>query len=75
MARASKRRSIAVKDDTYQRLKNFCDRHDRSVSGYIEEMVAERLDDAGEPEPGRIEQPPRKSNGDLDALIKRFFTF
>ena len=51
MAKRQTRRSISVKGITYQRLKDFCDTNGLSVSGYLEEIIAERLDAAGVPVP------------------------
>lgn len=41
MAKPKTRRSISVKGLTYQRLKDFCDEHGMSVSGFLEEIIAD----------------------------------
>lgn len=51
MGKRQTRRSISIKGLTYQRLKDYCDKEGRSVSGVIEDIVAERLDAAGVPVP------------------------
>ena len=49
MTRRPTRRSVSVKGLTYQRVKAWCDREERSVSGLLEEVIAERMDREGEP--------------------------
>jgi hypothetical protein len=46
MAARQTRRSVSVKGLTYQRIKKHCDREGTSVSGFLEEVLAEKL---GEP--------------------------
>ena len=41
------RRSISIKGLTYQRLKAYCAVTSYSVSGWLEEVIAEKLDAAG----------------------------
>lgn len=45
MGKVQTRRSISIKGITYQRLKDYCDEHDLSCSGFIEELIAERLEE------------------------------
>ena len=45
----STRRSVSLKGITYQRIKNYCHARELSVSGWLEDLVAERLDASGEP--------------------------
>lgn len=81
MAKRQTRRSISVKGITYQRLKNFCEDQGLSVSGYLEEIIAQRLDEADVPVPEKLEprpQPvaatqPREGGG--DEIISQHFTF
>jgi hypothetical protein len=47
MAKRQTRRSISVKGITYMRLKDYCDAHGKSVSGFLEEIIAEKLDGLG----------------------------
>jgi hypothetical protein len=72
MAKRQTRRSISVKGITYQRLKDFCDTNALSVSGYLEEIIAERLDAAGVPVPtvlkGKAEEEPEE-------IVSQHFTF
>jgi hypothetical protein len=68
MAKKQTRRSISVKGITYQRLKAYCDANKKSVSGYLEEIIAEKLDAMGapvpttlrpkDPEPGKVKPEP-----------------
>ena len=39
------RRSISLSPLTYQRLRKYCDEEVRSMAGFIEELINERLDD------------------------------
>jgi predicted DNA-binding protein len=79
------RRSVSISGRTYLRLKAFCARHEKSMSGYLEEIIRERLDDVGEPLPVVVEaptaaEPGRATTGsrrksDIDAIIAQHFTF
>ncbi len=78
MAKRQTRRSISVKGITYQRLKNFCEEQNLSVSGYLENIIAERLDAANVPVPERVEPRPeatQKTQHDPDEIISQHFTF
>ena len=78
MAKRQTRRSISVKGLTYQRLKNFCEEQGMSVSGYLEEIIAARLDEAKVPVPERVEpraQPAPQKQRDPDDIISQHFTF
>jgi hypothetical protein len=59
MAKRQTRRSISVKGLTYQRLKNFCETQNLSVSGYLEDIIGQRLDAANVPIPERVEPRPK----------------
>ena len=74
MARSQTRRSISVKGLTYQRLKDYCDAHDKSVSGYLEEIIAARLDAAGAPVPEKIRPRPPKPEREPE-IVSQHFTF
>lgn len=58
MAKRQTRRSISVKGVTYQRLKHYCDAHRTSVSGFLEELIAQRLNMVGAPMPVPPPPPP-----------------
>jgi hypothetical protein len=81
MAKRQTRRSISVKGITYQRLKNFCEAQGLSVSGYLEDIIASRLDAANVPVPERVE--PRPQNKPMEPvttatgepIISQHFTF
>lgn len=47
MARQQTRRSVSVRGLTYQRLKKHVDVHGGSVSGFVEDLLREKL---GEPD-------------------------
>lgn len=75
MAKRQTRRSISVKGITYQRLKNYCQAHGISVSGYLEEIIAEKLDAAGVPVPDYVEPRPSPKVVSSDEIISQHFTF
>jgi len=75
MAKLQTRRSISVKGITYQRLKNFCGTHGLSVSGYLEGIIASRLDDAQVPVPERVEPRPTRHPLEPEQIISQHFTF
>ncbi len=76
MAKRQTRRSISVKGITYQRLKDYCEACGLSVSGYLEEIIAEKLDAAGVPVPTVVKQRPQpKLNSNPDEIVSQHFTF
>ncbi len=76
MAKRQTRRSISVKGITYQRLKNFCEAQNISVSGYLEDIIAERLDAANVPVPERVDpRPTSKVAEGREEIISQHFTF
>lgn len=76
MAKRQTRRSISVKGITYQRLKDYCDANNISVSGYLEEIIAERLDAAGVPVPTVLKsRPERKAEVQPEEIVSQHFTF
>jgi hypothetical protein len=54
---AKARRSISIKSRTYARLKSHCETRGSSVSGYLEDIIAEHLDKLGAP---HVEPQPRR---------------
>lgn len=76
MAKRQTRRSISVKGITYQRLKDYCDATGCSVSGYLEEIIAEKLDAAGIPVPTVLKaRPERKPETQAEEIVSQHFTF
>ena len=75
MAKRQTRRSISVKGITYQRLKDYCAEQGCSVSGYLEEIIAEKLDAAGVPVPTQIEPRATPKGVDSEEIISQHFTF
>ena len=75
MAKRQTRRSISVKGITYQRLKNYCEAEGISISGYLEQIIAEKLDAAGIPVPEKVEPRPKPKTPASDEIISQHFTF
>ena len=76
MAKRQTRRSISVKGITYQRLKDYCDAEGKSVSGFLEEIIAARLDAAGVPVPTVLKpRPQRKPAAETEEIVSQHFTF
>ncbi|MFV8751349.1 hypothetical protein ACNOYE_12460 [Nannocystaceae bacterium ST9] len=67
MAKRQTRRSISVKGITYQRLKDYCDATGKSVSGYLEDIIAEKLDAAGAPIPTVLKARPQRKDESMVA--------
>jgi hypothetical protein len=44
------RRAISIKGLTYQRLQRFCKEHGHSVSGYLEVIITDKMDELDVPE-------------------------
>lgn len=68
------RRSISVRGLTYQRVKNYCEKREHSISGYLETLIAADLDRQNFPVPERIE-PPAKTPPDVEEIASQHFTF
>jgi hypothetical protein len=75
MAKRQTRRSISVKGITYQRLKNFCEEQSLSVSGYLEDIIAAKLDAANVPVPERVDPRPKPKSNEPEEIISQHFTF
>jgi hypothetical protein len=75
MAKRQTRRSISVKGLTYQRLKNFCEEQGLSVSGYLEQIIADNLDAENVPVPEHLEVRPKPKPIESDEIISQHFTF
>lgn len=75
MAKRQTRRSISVKGITYQRLKDFCESSGLSVSGYLEDIIAEKLDAAGVPVPTVVKPRPAQKLADSEDIVSQHFTF
>ncbi len=51
MTRKPTRRTISVRGLSYQRLQSYCERHNLSVSGWLEQVIEFHMSqDGGEPE-------------------------
>lgn len=76
MARRQTRRAISVKGLTYQRLKKFCDANGVSVSGWLEQIIHNKLDALGAPqETILIPRTPKKKKAETEEIVSQHFTF
>jgi hypothetical protein len=80
MAKRQTRRSISVKGITYQRLKNFCEEQNLSVSGYLEDIIAARLDEARVPVPEKVDPrpsaaPKSQPSHEAEEILSAHFSF
>jgi len=79
MAKRQTRRSISVKGITYQRLKNFCEDQGVSVSGYLEQIIADKLDAQNVPVPEKVEPRPetavKQPESEGPSIVSQHFTF
>ena len=79
MAKRQTRRSISVKGITYQRLKNFCEESGVSVSGYLEQIIADKLDAQNVPVPEKVEPrpttSPKQPEQNEPSIVSQHFTF
>lgn len=60
MAKRQTRRSISIRGILYQRLQDHCEAEGRSISGWLEETIAEKLDAAKVPVPTVLRPRPTK---------------
>jgi len=74
MAKHQTRRSISIKGLTYQRLQKYCEAHDKTMSGYLEEILAEKLDQLGVPEETLLRPRPIPEKKPED-FVGSHFTF
>jgi hypothetical protein len=76
MAKVQKRRTISVKGLTYQRLHDYCEAEGVPVSGYLEQLIAERLDREGVPVPTVLKpKTPRERERETEEIVSQHFTF
>ena len=77
MAKRQTRRSISVKGITYQRLKNYCESQGMSISGFLEDIIAARLDAERVPVPKRVEPTPSPAPEAMSSedIASQHFTF
>jgi hypothetical protein len=50
MSKRTTRRALSVRGATYQRIKSRADAQGKSVSGLLEDLIAEKMDELGVPE-------------------------
>lgn len=60
MAKRQTRRSISIKGTSYQRVKDHCADTGQSISGYLEALITEKMDEAGVPIPDVVTSYPER---------------
>ena len=77
MAKRQTRRSISLKGLTYQRLQKWCARQGTSMSGTLENIIAEKMDALGIPEETTLDPRPEppKPDESSDDIHSNIFTF
>lgn len=73
--KSTTRRAVSVKGLTWQWLKNYADANGKSMSGALEEIVAERLDEAGVPVPEKVDGHEPQRSKPVEKIISQHFTF
>lgn len=64
---------MSIRGVTYDRLRLHV-QDDQSISGFIEELINEKMDAAGQPIPDRVD-PPRPRKDEEDPVVSQHFTF
>lgn len=79
MPKKQTRRGISVKGLTHQRLKDYCDGIGKSVSGYLEELIAADMEAKGVPAHTVLRPPPHRPErpkvAEKEEEIHSSFTF
>ena len=77
MAKRQTRRSISIKGLTYQTLKDYCDANGRSVSGFLEDLIAETMQKERFPWAVvlRPHHPKKRAVEDIEEARAAAFTF
>lgn len=79
MTRA-RREAISLKGLTYQRVKDYCDANGMTTSAFLEELIGEKMDEAGVPVPAVLRPRPKMKTGrrsaeQIQAEAAKHFTF
>jgi len=79
MAKRQTRRALSIKGLTYQWIKDYCDQEERSVAGFVEEIVKEKMTELGIPKPTilmpRPEAPKVHKTPEPEEIPPAHFTF
>lgn len=72
MAKKQSRRSVSIRGGTYDQIRMYCQRHDISMSEFVEERIASFFGNGG----SREDSAYKKLETDEEFLeAARFFTF
>jgi hypothetical protein len=69
------RRAISVKGITYARLKAYCDEQARAISNLVEELINEKLDEAGVQVPTELPESYPKRRKEAEPSHSGHWTF
>ena len=85
MAKKQTRRSVSIRGITYDKVRTYCERHNLSMSEFVEDLISQFFDNSGKivkkPEPMEKEKSPVAAESeeklDFNELhdAARFFTF
>ncbi|MBW2732252.1 MAG: hypothetical protein JRH20_07640 [Deltaproteobacteria bacterium] len=60
MAKKQTRRSVSIRGITYDKVRTYCERHDLSMSEFVEDLISQFFDNSGKivkkPEPKEKEK-------------------
>ena len=58
MGKRQTRRSISIRGLSYQRLQDYCEQEGRTISGWLEDVISERMAAVRFPEPTVLRPRP-----------------
>jgi hypothetical protein len=71
MAKKQTRRSVSIRGSTYEQIRKYCERHEISMSEFVEERIAAFFGNGG----SRKDAPYDQLKGDELKDAARYFTF
>jgi len=76
MPKRQTRRALSIKGLTYQWIKDYCDQEGRSVAGFVEEIVKEKMASLDIPEPtALLPRPKPNKSPEPEDITSAYFTF
>jgi hypothetical protein len=71
MAKKQTRRSVSIRGSTYDQIRRYCERHEMSMSEFVEEQISTFFGNGGSRGDKELEQLDENTLKDAD----RYFTF